>query len=119
MQKKRIMLVEDDPTFGQLVARTLNAAQFVTLLQDSPIGATNAARSFKPHALLVDLELPAFDGAQVIRTLRRAGIAARFFLWSSADPERIKAAADEVRADGWISKSDLGGLVKHLQGVAL
>ncbi len=102
--KIRLFLVEDDELQAEVMEHYLSLEGFEIRHVDGPIGATNAARSFQPDIVLVDLDLPGFDGHRLIPLLRQGGIKARCFIYSSRDESAIKRVAQEVGAN-WFSKS--------------
>jgi DNA-binding response OmpR family regulator len=112
----RVFMLEDDALQRDMVARYLKSAGIEVFTHDSPIGATNACRRFDPDVVLVDLDLPAYDGSQVVELLRRHGVRAKFVIWSAANDDRIESAAARVGADRWFSKSvDLEVLAQELR----
>jgi two-component system OmpR family response regulator len=103
--KLRVFIVEDDPMQRELISRFLTMEGFVVETYGSPIGATNAARKFNPDIVIVDLDLPAYNGQHIIPLMRNRGISARFFIRSAADESDISSACNAVQADGWFTKS--------------
>jgi two-component system OmpR family response regulator len=103
--KLRVFIVEDDPMQRELMSRFLAMEGFIVETYGSPIGATNAARKFGPDVVIVDLDLPAYDGQHIIPLMRNRGINARFYIRSAADESDISSACNSVQADGWITKS--------------
>lgn len=107
----RLALVEDNPGDVLLIQEVLRHQQLpasVTWYEDVPdaiagiLGDTGAA----PDALLLDLNLPKGDGADVLRALqdrpelRRVPVAV---ITSSQSPEDRKRL-EGLRVDVWISK---------------
>ena len=103
--RRRLLLIEDDVGQVALVQRYLGAAGFEILHLDSPIGATNAARSFRPDVVLLDLDLPGFSGDKLLPLLRKHGIFAPVIFYSAADPAVLRSAATKAGAAAWLSKS--------------
>jgi CheY-like chemotaxis protein len=70
-RKKRILLVDDEPSFTRLMKLNLecNGAYEVKVENDGA-RALAAARSFRPDLILLDVIMPDVDGGQVASELR-------------------------------------------------
>ncbi|WP_331902396.1 response regulator transcription factor [Lacisediminihabitans sp.] len=67
--KPRLLLIEDDPQLGPLIAQVLADAYEVTLVADGVLGV-EAALAADFDVMIVDRRLPSLDGLGVIETLR-------------------------------------------------
>ena len=66
----RILLLEDDATFRDLVATALKRANYeVTALSDGQFG-WDAMDKTRPDLILLDLAMPRLDGLSFLRKLR-------------------------------------------------
>jgi DNA-binding response OmpR family regulator len=105
----RVLVVDDDPLQLELVERTLKFEGFNVMTCESPIGVTNIVRSFLPHIVLMDVDIPALSGDKILSIARKsAPPMTRFVLHSSSDESILRNLAKEVEADGYISKSVTG-----------
>lgn len=69
-ETKRIMIVDDDPALAELLADFCSdMGHEVRLVTDSREALSTAAQ-FRPHLVTLDLEMPHFDGMEVLRQLR-------------------------------------------------
>ncbi|MBC7723955.1 MAG: response regulator transcription factor [Burkholderiaceae bacterium] len=69
----RLLLIEDDPQLGPLLAGVLDEHYRVTLVADGRDGADTGAReSFE--VMVIDRRLPSLDGLAVVDALRRARV---------------------------------------------
>ena len=68
--RRRILLVEDDPKTRETVALYLQREGYEVATADDGVRALEAARSFDPHLVVLDLMLPRLDGLGVCRALR-------------------------------------------------
>jgi PAS domain S-box-containing protein len=66
----RVLVVDDDPEALDLIATILRPAEAETKLCSSPTEALATLRSWKPHVLVSDIEMPGQDGYSLIRKLR-------------------------------------------------
>ena len=103
----RILVVDDDTDQLDLVKRLLTRAGYVVAAVDSPFGATNEARRFKPDVVLLDVDMPAIRGDKLVRLLRaNAAVAGMLIvLFSSTDQDTLRSLASEAGADAWVSKT--------------
>lgn len=105
----RILVVDDDNQQLELVERTLRADGFEVMTCSSPIGVTNLIMSFTPRIVLVDVNIPALSGDQLIGISKKwAPDGTLFILYSASDESKLRWLAREVGADGYISKSVTG-----------
>ena len=69
-EARRVLVVEDDADAGGALGELLAASGHeVRVARDGPSGL-EAARDFRPDAVLLDLDLPGFDGCELARRLR-------------------------------------------------
>jgi len=69
----RVLVVDDDPDALDLIATILRRAEAETRLCSSAPQALAALRSWKPHVLVSDIEMPGEDGYSLIRKVRELG----------------------------------------------
>jgi DNA-binding response OmpR family regulator len=71
MSRRTILVVEDDPVIGQMVADRLAAESYeVVRAHDGP-GAVAAHAAHAPDLVVLDVMLPGFDGLEVCRRIQR------------------------------------------------
>lgn len=66
----RVLVVDDDPDALDLIATILRRAEAEAMLCSSPPEALAMLRSWKPHVLVSDIEMPGEDGYSLIRKVR-------------------------------------------------
>ena len=71
MEKHRIFIVEDDRKIAQLLADTLRKYQYDVAIIEDFDRVTEECLAFAPHLILLDINLPAYDGYYWCRQLRR------------------------------------------------
>ncbi|MFI5208306.1 MAG: response regulator transcription factor [Gemmatimonadales bacterium] len=100
----RILVVEDDRTVGQYVARGLTEARYtVELTADGTSGLEKASGG--PFDLIVlDLRLPGMNGLDVLRTLRDRGVATPVLVLTAQDSVEHKVDALRIGADDYVTK---------------
>lgn len=65
-----ILVVEDEPTIAEVVARYLGRAGYRTHIAHDGPAAVAAALASRPDLVVLDIMLPGFDGLEVMRRLR-------------------------------------------------
>jgi CheY-like chemotaxis protein len=64
--KRRILIVDDDRNSTHLVKVLLEkTGSYVVLEENDPAKAYADARNFRPHVILLDIEMPGTDGGDV------------------------------------------------------
>jgi two-component system OmpR family response regulator len=65
-EKRRVLIVDDDPDSTHLVKILLEkTGNYVVLEENDADQAHQSARNFKPHAILLDIIMPKTDGSEV------------------------------------------------------
>jgi DNA-binding response OmpR family regulator len=102
----RILIIDDDVDFLQLMKRRLTRRGFDVHTTQSPIGFTHLVRATAPDVVLLDVNLPAVSGTRLVQLARaKAGVRTRFYLISQLDQSDLDALAREHECDGAFSKS--------------
>src|SRR3989454_6424143 len=68
--KRRVLVIEDDPDVRRLITESLRAAGLDALPAVDGAQALRTALARKPAAIVLDLGLPDFDGAQFVARWR-------------------------------------------------
>lgn len=71
MEKKKILIVDDDENIAELISLYLNKECYETQIAADGQSALTQFASFKPHLILLDVMLPGMDGYQVCTELRK------------------------------------------------
>lgn len=65
-EKRRVLIVDDDPDSTHLVKILLEkTGNYVVLEENDADRAHQSARNFRPHAILLDIMMPKTDGSEV------------------------------------------------------
>lgn len=71
MDKKRILVVDDDRSFSQMLKLNLElAGAYDIRVENSGARAIATAREFRPHLILLDVIMPEVDGGDVAAHLK-------------------------------------------------
>jgi len=68
--KRRVLVIEDDPDVRKLITESLRAAGLDALPAVDGAQALRTALARKPAAIVLDIGLPDFDGAQFVARWR-------------------------------------------------
>ena len=71
MEKKRILIVEDEEKIARLIAQQLAAAGYDAHAEHSGQAALADAAAHRPDAVTLDVRLPDMSGYEVCQALRR------------------------------------------------
>lgn len=66
---QRVLVVEDDPTIGGLIAAILAEEGFDLVVVSDGRAALRSLHASRPDAVTLDLELPGIDGHTILRRL--------------------------------------------------
>ncbi len=69
----RVLVVEDDDAIAQVLQRSLRMEGYDVRIAADGVSALEAAHSFLPDLVILDLGLPRLDGVEVARQLRASG----------------------------------------------
>lgn len=71
MDKKKILIVDDDENIAELISLYLVKECFDTEIAENGEEALMKYRSYQPHLILLDIMLPGMDGYDVCREIRK------------------------------------------------
>jgi DNA-binding response OmpR family regulator len=66
----KVLVVDDEPTIGDIVSRYLQRAGYETQVADTGAQALERAAADRPDVVVLDLMLPDIDGLEVMRRMR-------------------------------------------------
>ena len=103
---KRILVVDDEPDAVELVAFNLKGAGFDVITAEDGEGALQKARNFAPDLVVLDVMLPAVDGLEVCKILRRdpatSGLPIVMLTAKAGEIDRVLGL--ELGADDYVTK---------------
>jgi two-component system, chemotaxis family, chemotaxis protein CheY len=102
----RILVIDDSSTILRLTKSTLEAAGYEVITSTNPISTASFLRQHSPDLVLLDVEMPALQGTDVLKILRRYGCspAAGIVLFSSLPESTLAELAETYDATGYIHK---------------
>ena len=70
MEKKKILLVDDEEAFGRMVKLNLEkTGEYEVEIETKGAGALDAVKEFRPDLILLDIVMPDVDGAEIGRQI--------------------------------------------------
>ncbi|MGQ7556635.1 response regulator transcription factor [Streptococcus suis] len=114
---QKILLIEDDKTISQLVAKNLiNWGYQVQEVQDFQM-VLEQMEEFQPHLILLDIGLPFFNGYYWCQEIRKTSRVPIMFLSSHDQPMDIVMAIN-MGADDYVTKPfEMTVLLAKIQGL--
>jgi DNA-binding response OmpR family regulator len=103
MPTRTVLVAEDDPAIRELLAHHLQREGFEVLAVSDGNAALRAARD-AADVLILDLGLPAIDGLEVARTLRREKCGVPILMLTARVDEIDRVVGFELGADDYICK---------------
>jgi EAL domain-containing protein (putative c-di-GMP-specific phosphodiesterase class I)/AmiR/NasT family two-component response regulator len=96
----RLLVIDDEPAFGQIVKKVAEAGGFEVVVTRDPPAFMRAARQWHPSVIILDLKMPGTDGVQLLRTLAADNCSAHVVLTSGADGKVLESAIQLGRERG-------------------
>jgi CheY-like chemotaxis protein len=117
--RHRVLVVDDKADIRLLLATRLSIDARLQVVGEAANGseAIASARELKPHAIILDLEMPVMDGYAAIPILRTIDPSIRILVYSgwASEANRLLGAA---KPDGFVVKgADLRLLMQELNSV--
>jgi two-component system, OmpR family, alkaline phosphatase synthesis response regulator PhoP len=98
-----VLVVDDEPQIAQIARDYLEHAGFTVIVAGDGAKALDLARSGHPDLIVLDLALPAIDGLDVARVLRRDSNVPIIMLTARVE-ESDRLAGLEIGADDYVTK---------------
>jgi DNA-binding response OmpR family regulator len=110
--KKKILVVDDDPVVVKAFTIKLKASNYEVLTASDGSTAVNIVRTQRPDAILLDINFPddfgsvSWDGFRIMDWLKRIDAAANIpvFIISGGDAAKYQSKAREAGAAGYFQK---------------
>jgi DNA-binding NarL/FixJ family response regulator len=105
-----VLIVDDHPSFRASARALLEAEGFVVVGEaENGVQALRVAKETRPDVVLLDVQLPDFDGFEVASRLTANGSSALVVLTSSRDGSDFGHLVPDSGARGFIPKAELSG----------
>ena len=102
--RRRLLLVEDDSTLRQALSFNLTREGYEVTAAADGEAALEAARNQQLDLILLDVMLPGLSGVEVLRVLRREGVATPVIILTAKGDEIDRVVGLKVGADDYVTK---------------
>lgn len=100
----RVLVVEDDRSIARLIELELSHRGLVVRCADNGLSGLEAARSFDPALVILDIMLPGLDGVGVLKGLRSRGSKVPVIMLTARDTLGDKVHSLDLGADDYLTK---------------
>jgi DNA-binding response OmpR family regulator len=100
----RILLVEDDRSIAGFVEPELQHLGFHVICRYDGVAGLEAARTFSPALIILDIILPQLDGVGVLKRLREEGSRVPVIMLTARDTTLDKVHSLDLGADDYLTK---------------
>jgi CheY-like chemotaxis protein len=120
MNKKRIMIVDDEAAFTRLLKLSLEqTGHYSVRVENDPRGAVQAAKDFLPDLVLMDVMMPGMDGGLLAEQFKTSAPLEKVpivFLTAAVKREEVRARQGQIGGLPFLAKPvDLGELTQCIQ----
>ena len=116
--RRTVLYIEDNPVNALILSELMARRRDLSLhLAVDGASGVSRARALRPDLILLDMQLPDFDGYEVLRRLRLEPLTAGIpciALSANAMPEDIQRARRAGVADYWTKPLDFGAFLASL-----
>ncbi len=115
MRKNKILVVDDEPDFVEMITLRLEANNYEVLAAYNGKEALKKVESDKPDAVLLDILMPGLDGLNVLSKIRKKNKNLPVYIITAFSNKERFELARKLNASGFIVKtSDLEEEVKNI-----
>ena len=100
----RLLVVDDEPSLQDIVATSMRFLGYQVSTASTGRDAVKAAVDERPDLLILDVMLPDFDGLEVMKRVRAAGVASGVVFLSARDTPADKIAGLTAGGDDYVTK---------------
>jgi two-component system, OmpR family, response regulator len=100
----RVLVVDDEVTIAELVGAALRYEGFAVEQVHDGYSTLDRIERFRPHLVLLDIQLPDLDGFEVQRRLRNDGHQVPVLFLSARDSTEDKVRGLKLGADDYVTK---------------
>ena len=104
MNAKKLLVVEDDPSFVALVRLSLRDLDFDVEVAEDGLVALNLLTKSRFDLVMCDYHLPHIDGAEIIKATRKSSPNSKIVLISATSANAIGSELEKLPLSGFIQK---------------
>lgn len=115
MPKKKVLIVDDEIEFLELLRLRMEANNYDVITAMDGQEALDKVKNDKPDAVLLDILMPGMDGLGVLKKLRKENEKLPVFIITAFSNEERFKLANKFNASGFIVKTN--DLQKEIQNI--
>lgn len=116
--KKKILLVDDEADFAELIKHRLEANDYQVAVANNGRQALDTLGREKFDALLLDILMPELDGLEVLKAIRETDKQLPVFMLTAYSDKAKFKRANQLGASGFIVKTqDLQKEIENITGI--
>lgn len=115
MDKRKILIVDDEPDFLEVMRTRLEANDYDVATSANGEEALKYVKSSKPDVVLLDILMPGIDGLEVLKKIRRMDENLPVYIITAFSTDERFKAANKLGASGFIVKTD--DLAKEIDNI--
>lgn len=110
--KKRVVVIDDEEVHLYTAKWLLESDQIEVITHRGPFGATNCVRASRPDLILLDINMPALSGENLMQLLKDSCASTRtpILFYSSNDEATLRHLVAAHGVEGYVCKGDIAGL---------
>jgi DNA-binding response OmpR family regulator len=102
--RANVLVADDDPTVLALVRMALQNFGMDCVVADNGRAAAEIIRRTRPHAAVLDVNMPGMDGYEVLSAIRSEGLPVRVILLTARQQESDVIRGFTLGADDYVVK---------------
>ena len=106
MAKRKILIVDDEPDFLEVMRTRLEANDYEVTTATNGEEALNYVKNSKPDAVLLDILMPGIDGLEILRRIRKMDESLPVYIITAFSTDERFKEANKLGASGFIVKTD-------------
>jgi len=92
MNAKRLLIVDDEPEFGEFVRRAATALGYEVVMTTSGLDFQKSYPDFQPNKIILDMVIPDLDGNELLLWLLEQGYTDDLIITTGFNPDYAKDA---------------------------
>lgn len=113
MADKRLLIVDDDRDYGDLVRRAAEPIGYTVEVTSDGVAFMEAFERFRPCVVFIDIVMPGVDGTELVRWLARTRTDVRVVLATGYTPEYGRITNTLAEAHGICDVRSLTKPITH------
>ena len=103
-EKRTVLVVDDEEYIRDLVRTALSFSGFAVAVAADGVTALNEVQRLRPDLVILDVNMPGFDGFEVVRRLRDGGDATPVIFLTARDSAEDKVSGFTKGGDDYVTK---------------